>query len=151
MNAVINLFALVVRWGLGLAFVYAGFSKSLDVPGFASVISDYGLVPELLLVPAALFMIAMELIAGLGLIVGYAWALHIVTAMLVLFIGVLAYGLWLGLDVDCGCFGPGDPEGDHHAGARSAIFRDLGMLLGVALLYFQHFYQKRRGGENEEA
>ncbi len=149
MKAAIDLLVILVRWGLGLAFVYAGASKVLDVSGFASVISDYGLLPELLLLPAALFVIAMEIIAGVGLIFGYAWALHIVTVLLALFIGVLAYGLWIGLDVDCGCFGPEDPEGTYHGGARSAILRDLVMLLGVAFLYVQHFYLKRPGKQNE--
>ena len=141
--AAFDLFALLIRWGLGIAFVYAGFTKALDPSALAAIISDYGLVPELLLLPAALFLIAVEIIAGLGLMARQAWALHAVTGLLVMFIAVLAYGLWMGLDVDCGCFGPSDPEGDHHTGALAAIYRDLVMLLGAAVLYFQHFRLKK--------
>ena len=147
----IDLFALLIRWGLGLAFIYAGASKALDVSGFASVISDYGLLPELLLMPAALFLIAIEVVAGVGLILKYTWALHITAALLLLFVAILTYGLWLGLDVDCGCFGPEDPEGAHHSGAESAIFRDIVMLLGVAVLYLQQSYIKSRGQPDGQA
>lgn len=146
-----DLLALLVRWGLGLAFILAGASKALDVDRFATIISDYGLLPELLLFPAAIFLIAIEIVAGVGLILKYHWALHITAGLLVVFIAILAYGLWLGLDVDCGCFGPNDPEGEHHTSAQSAILRDIGMLIGVAILYLQHLHLKRRSQQNDQA
>lgn len=151
MTAAGDFLALLIRWGLALAFIYAGASKAMDVSGFASVISDYGLLPEVLLYPAALFLIAIEIIAGVGLLFNFLWALHITAALLLVFIAILVYGLWLGLDVDCGCFGPEDPEGEHHSGAESAILRDIGMLVGVAVLYLQHFYRKKRAQQGEQA
>jgi hypothetical protein len=42
----------------------------------------------------------------------------------------------LGLDIDCGCFGPEDPESRAYGGLRTALYRDLAMAAGVAYLYW---------------
>jgi hypothetical protein len=59
--------------------------------------------------------------------------------MLIFFIAVLGYGIVLGLDVDCGCFGPDDPEQAYH-GLWSALIRDLGLLVPVLYLFW---FQRR--------
>ena len=48
---------------------------------------------------------------------------------------VLGYGIWMGLDVDCGCFGPEDPEAEAFHGLRLSLFRDLVMMAGVIFIY----------------
>jgi hypothetical protein len=58
-----------------------------------------------------------------------------------LFITILSYGIWLGLDVDCGCFGPEDPEAQAFHGLRLALVRDIIMMLGIFYLYYQRFRQ----------
>ena len=52
-----------------------------------------------------------------------------------LFIVVLGYGIWMGLDVDCGCFGPDGPEAKAFHGLRLSLYRDLVMLVGASLIY----------------
>jgi len=59
--------------------------------------------------------------------------------LIVGFIGVLSYGIAIGLDIDCGCFGPGDPEGEAFHSLRSALMRDCFMLAGAAFLYGWRF------------
>jgi len=56
---------------------------------------------------------------------------------------VLGYGLWLEIDIDCGCFGKDDPEHKFFSNLKIASLRDLFLLLPVAYLY-------RRGGLNTE-
>lgn len=128
------------RIGLGAVFVWSGFNKLLDPLGFAIIIESYGLIPEITVFPAALLLSSIELVAGLGLICDLQYTLGLITGLLVLFLLILGYGLWMGLDADCGCFGPGDPEAGAYHGLRSALYRDLSMLAGIGYLY----YHRRR-------
>lgn len=120
---------------LGLVFIYGGATKLLEPEIFAVLIEAYGLVPEGLLFPVAIGLPLLEVIAGIGLLFDIRGSLALITGMLVLFMIVLAYGIWMGLDVDCGCFGPEDPEAEAFHGLRLALFRDGIMLAGVAFMY----------------
>jgi len=53
-----------------------------------------------------------------------------------LFIAVLIFGIHLGLDIDCGCFGPNDPEAEAFHDLRGALMRDFLLLLAVGYQYF---------------
>lgn len=130
----------VLRWGLALVFLYAGVLKLADPRSFALVIEAYGLVPDGLLMPLAVALPALEVLAALGLIADLRGSLTTISALLVIFILVLGYGLWMGLDVDCGCFGPEDPEGKAYAAIRPAIYRDLVLAAGILLLYGWRFW-----------
>jgi len=91
--------------------------------------------------PIALFLPALEIIAAVGLIFNIRGSLAVVTGLLTLFILILGYGIWLGLDIDCGCFGPEDPESRAYSGLHSALYRDLVMMAAVFFLYFWRFRQ----------
>jgi hypothetical protein len=43
--------------------------------------------------------------------------------------------------VDCGCFGPEDPEAEAFHGLRAFLYRDLAMLAGIAFLYVWRRYR----------
>jgi uncharacterized membrane protein len=123
------------RWTLGIIFIYAGCLKLLDPKTFAVLIGAYGIVPEGLLLPVAVALPALEVAGGIGLFFEIEASLAVVAGLLALFIAVLACGIWMGLDVDCGCFGPEDPEAEAFHGLRSSLYRDLAMLAGVAFIY----------------
>jgi len=125
-----------LRIALGLVFVWSGGIKLLDPQGFAVIIASYGIIPEITVLPVALGLSALEILAGLGLIWDLQWSLGLVTGLLVLFMAILGYGLWMGLDVDCGCFGPEDPESEAFHGLRPALYRDLVMFAGSGFLFF---------------
>ncbi len=95
---------ITVRLILGSVFVYAGVVKILDPKAFASIISQYGLVPESLLVPVAIGLPLVEILAGLGLIFNIRGSLPTIFGLLVMFIFVLWYGILQELNIDCGCF-----------------------------------------------
>ncbi|MGD9333078.1 MAG: MauE/DoxX family redox-associated membrane protein [Desulfobacterales bacterium] len=124
-----------IRWGLALVFFYAGVIKLADPEAFAVIIGAYGLVPEVLLMPVAIILPAIEVLAAIGLWVDLRGSLATVAVLLTVFIAILGYGLWMGLDVDCGCYGPGDPEGRAYAGILAALYRDVVLAGGVLLLY----------------
>ena len=124
-----------LRWGLALVFLYAGLIKLVDPASFAVIIAAYGLVPEGLLMPIAVVLPALEVLAAIGLMVDLRGSLTLMAVLMAIFIAVLGYGLWMGLDVDCGCFGPEDPEGRAFAGMRAALYRDFVLTGGILLLY----------------
>jgi len=124
-----------LRWGLALVFLYAGVLKLADPEAFAVIIEAYGLVPDELLMPLAVVLPALEVLAAVGLLFDLRGSLAFVALLLLIFIVVLGYGLWMGLAVDCGCFGPEAPEGRAYAGIRPALYRDFVLAGGILLLY----------------
>jgi uncharacterized membrane protein YphA (DoxX/SURF4 family) len=134
----------LIRWTLGGIFIYAGSTKLLKLDVFAVLIDAYGLVPEGLLMPVAIGLSLLEVTAGFGLLFDIRGTLALMTVLLVLFMAVLGYGIWLGLDVDCGCFGPGDPEAEAFHGLRPVLFRDLVMMAGVIFIYGWRRYRAIR-------
>ncbi len=135
------------RWTLGFIFIYAGGIKLLEPEIFAVLIEAYGIVPEGLLMPVAIGLPLLEVIAGSGLLFDIRGSLALITGLLLLFIVVLGYGIWMGLDVDCGCFGSEDPEAEAFHGLRLSLFRDLAMLAGVIFIYgWRHYRAIRPAG-----
>lgn len=115
-----------VAWVLAALFLWSAVSKLRDPAAFARTVGDFGLVADGWVRPAAWTLIAAELAAAGLLPLRRASGPALAGALLSLFLGVLAYGLWLGLEVDCGCFGPGE-----HVSLREALVRDV-VLLGLA-------------------
>lgn len=127
------------RWFLAGIMVFAAVPKLSDPAVFAEVIGAYGLLPEFLLLPAAVLLPLVELIAAILLLKGKRSGLWISAMLMLLFIAVLSYGIWLGLDIDCGCFGPGDIESKAFSNLRTALVRDL--FLCIPIIYcFMHTY-----------
>lgn len=120
-------------------FFWSGVQKGLAPQQFAEVVAAYGLLPTLLIVPAALLLIVAEIITAIGLIFEGRGSLALITLMLLLFLAVLGYGIVLGLDIDCGCFGPNDPEHLAFHDLREAFIRDLCLLCACGYLYCWRF------------
>ena len=125
----------LARWGLGIIFIYAGCIKLLEPKTFAVLIEAYGIVPQGLLMPVAVLLPALEMAGGIGLLCEIEGSLAVIAGLLVLFIAILGYGIRMGLDVDCGCFGPDDPEAKAFHGLRGSLYRDLAMLAGIGFMY----------------
>lgn len=131
----------VVRIGLGLVFVAAGGIKLSDPKTFARVLSEWNLVSEGLLPVAAVGLPGLEFLAGWALVFDVRGSLETVSGMIVVFLGLLYYGILADLDIDCGCFTIDDLRG--HATLWQAFYRDLG-LLGTALFLFLCRISRRR-------
>ncbi len=128
---------------LGGIFLWSGVTKLIDLNSFVVIIEAYGLIPENWTMAVAVALSLLEIIAGIGLLLDIPGAEAMTAALLVLFIAVLGYAVWMGLDIDCGCFGPGDPEAEAYTGLRPALYRDLVLLAGVFYLYFFRYYRTR--------
>jgi len=129
------------RWILCAIFLYSGFVKLMDPQLFAILIEAYGLIPEFMVFPVAVILPILEIVAALWIFFNLKGDLYLTAGLLVLFMFVLAYGIILDLDVDCGCFGPMDPETEAFQGLRQALYRDLAMMVGTIYLYFYRFYK----------
>lgn len=125
----------IVRVVYVVLFLYAGVNKLLDPQSFAIVIDAFGLVPDPLIMPIAVALPILEILAALGLLFDVRASLGLMTGLLVFFMAVVSYGIWMGLDIDCGCFGPGDLEGEAYRGLRPALYRNLILAVGIAYLY----------------
>lgn len=136
-----SLIYLMVRILLGTVFLGSGISKLMAPQNFSVIIQSYGLIPDFWILPTAIILSILEVGAGLGLVLDIHGSLAIITALLGVFIVILGYGIWMGFDVDCGCFGPGDPEANAFHGLKPALVRDIIMVMGVFYLYFWRFRQ----------
>jgi hypothetical protein len=97
-----------------------------------------------MVMPVAVALPVVEVACGIGLLFDLEGSLAVLTGLLVLFIAILGYGIHMGLDIDCGCFGPEDPESMAFHGLRTTLYRDLVMLAGVVFLYGWRRYRAIR-------
>jgi len=126
----------------------AGVNKLIQLDIFVMILEVYAgdapwHTPHAQLRPAAIFLSLLECVTGLGLIFDWRGFLTLVTVEMVFFIGVLLFAIWLGLDVDCGCFVLHDPNEPVHDGLKPALYRDLGLLVSIGyLFYWRYFFSK---------
>jgi len=132
---------IVTRAVLGIIFIYAGFAKLLDPKAFAKIIAQYDIIPEVLLPPVAVGLPAVELLAGIGLILNIRGSLSVIFSLLVVFVSVLGYGLLNHLNVDCGCFSEEELRG--FSTLRIAFYRDLVMIAAASYIYaYRRLFQQ---------
>ena len=116
---------------LGAIFVIAAWAK-LRAPWieFAGNLAGFQLLPDWTLEPIAKTLPWCELALGVALISGIwqRWFALIASLLLGLFFTVMVRSYAIGLQIDCGCFGPGEALGP------KTLARDFSMLaLAVAV------------------
>jgi hypothetical protein len=130
------------RWGIGLFFLVAAVPKLFDVTGFAAIIGAYGILPDPLLLPVAVILPIVEIVLAVGLLLNRLQSKIGIAVLLLLFIALLSYAIWLGLDIDCGCFGPEDPESKAFHGLKTALIRDIAVLVCLLPSFWYHKYHQ---------
>lgn len=112
MDALRPWLSLLVRVFIGGYFVVAAVPKIIEPLAFATSIMHYGLVPSWSVNAIALILAWLELIVGIGLIMGIRTKVQALFCggMLVAFTLAVAYAVVLGLKIDCGCFGASGGE-----------------------------------------
>lgn len=125
----------VLRFFFALLLLASAAGKLLDIRGFAAVVGTYQVLPETLLLPAALALSLVELALGLA----FLWGIRLVAAALLTVLLHAGYVVWLGLAylrglhiANCGCFGvfwarPLTPW---------TFLEDGALLAAAAILYF---------------
>ncbi len=92
---------------IGGAFIYAGALKAWDPVKFAGDIANFHILSWPLGVRLAFYLPWLEILCGLALITGWLrqGAVGILSALMLVFIGVTIAAQMRGIDLDCGCFG----------------------------------------------
>jgi uncharacterized membrane protein YphA (DoxX/SURF4 family) len=100
-----NTITTVFRITLGALFLYSGFFKALDFEAFGRVVAMYGILPEVLIPYAAVFLPALELTVGALLAAGYRVRASALVTMALLAVFSVAIGINVarGKSFDCGC------------------------------------------------
>ncbi len=141
---VYQIIELCCRWLLGIVFLYGSIPKVFQMNEFADTVGAYGIVPDVTVFPVAIGIVVLELATGVGLLLQKRMAQHLALILLVVFIGVLTYGIWLGLDIDCGCFAGDENTHSEFSSLKMALLRDLLLLLPLFFLYCQPLFNKTK-------
>lgn len=108
----LDIFLLLSRLALGAIFIYAGYVK-LREPWelFAMNINGYQILPLSMAELAAHVIPWFEVALGVWLLTGFWLRASGTLASLILltFIGLMGRAYLKGMQIDCGCFGSGDP------------------------------------------
>ncbi len=142
MSSIAHVIYHALRILIVLTFLVSGVSKAFNPVQFAAVIEAYGVLPEIMAFPVAVILIVSEIVAAVGLLFEKRGSLTAITIMMLIFLAVLSYGIFIGLDIDCGCFGPNDPEAIAFHDLRGAVVRDLWLLLAIGYLYLFRFINR---------
>ncbi|MGH9746634.1 MAG: MauE/DoxX family redox-associated membrane protein [Candidatus Acidiferrales bacterium] len=133
---------IVGRLALAAIFIVAAYAKlkpqaavpwspgsvRVSLAMFAMQVDSYQLLPPSLVSPAAHLLPPFELLVGLWLLagIGLRYSALITSLLMTLFFAVTVRSYRLGLEINCGCFGPGERLGP------KTLIRD-GSLLALAL------------------
>lgn len=128
---------MLVRLILGGIFILSGVLKLLDIHRFASILYEYGILPDYMINPAAVALPLVEILAGAGLVFNLAFSLELITAMLLMFISVLWFGILKDLNIDCGCFSADEIR--EQGGLQKALYRDFIFIALSVFLYLSRF------------
>ncbi len=127
-------FLFVLRIIVGGVFLYAGILKMGNPQAFADSIASFRMLPAEGIGVLALALPPFEIFAGLLLITGWQLrsAAFSVAALCAVFALALVQALVRRLQVDCGCFGSGEPSAFK---TGMSLGRDLLLLTGSQWLY----------------
>ncbi len=108
-----TLFLLILRLLIGALFTLAGLQKIDNIAAFEQAILHYQLSGPAISTLIATILPWLEIVCGLGLIVGIfpRSSAFVLTALLVGFTIVVFSAMARGLDISCGCFSQ-DPNMD---------------------------------------
>jgi len=137
-----EILTVLIRLILGGIFIYAGAPKIYYPTEFAEALNNYQMLPAEMVTIAAIVLPWVEVIVGGMLVVGF-WmpgTVIIYNGLMVMFICALAYNIYRGLDIKCGCFASSDED------IRVAILRDIPFLCMSLYLYFFTYFKKPDAG-----
>jgi uncharacterized membrane protein YphA (DoxX/SURF4 family) len=140
-NRFLRILVLLVRLALGGIFIYAGAIKLRDPwELFALAINSYGVLPLNLVEVVARTLPWLEIAIGALLVIGIQlrWAATACSLLLLVFFGLMVRAYAKGMEINCGCFGPGDTL------SWKTLLRDGSMLAGSLFVTSMAFLRQSR-------
>ena len=138
------LFAAYAKMKPQAAMSWSSASINTSLSMFAMQVDSYQLLPPQLVSPAAHFLPPFELFLGIWMLSGFLfrYSALMTTLLLGAFFAMMVRTYKMGLEINCGCFGPGERLG------VGTLLRD-GSLLALALaVTVGAFFLSRRKREN---
>ena len=122
---------------LGAIFLFSGIAKGLTPGEFAQQVAGYGILGPRLSSLAAPALIVFEIVLGVALVCAVRPILTATASLVLLlvFIGIEAYGLSAGRTEACGCFGAYSSRTPAEVIGEDLVFAALGAIsVGLFLL-----------------
>lgn len=133
-------FLKILRWSVGLLFIFSGLIKANDPLGLSykmqeffevwgiAFLDDYSLV-------FALSMNTLEIVAGIALLIKFPYkqTLWLLLGLIVFFTFLTGYALFSGKIKTCGCFGDCIP-----LTPKVSFIKDVVLLFAILILLFNH-------------
>jgi len=135
----------ISRYVVVAVLLFAAIPKLLNIADFAGIINAYEMIPLWAVQPVAVFLPIFEIVLAVGLLFNFPLSKYLTILLLLFFIVILGNAIFQGLDIDCGCFGPEDPEHKAFQGLRVAIVRDVVL---IVLLAYSIWYSQYRKSTN---
>lgn len=129
----------IVRLGLSIVFIYAGWAKSRQPMEFADSIASFRIAPFNIIMVLALVLPLFELVMGLLIL----WPSGVRVASLGIFIALAVFVVAIisakirGLTIDCGCFG-------HAVSWRNQVATDIAQDIILMLLAAISYWHAQR-------
>jgi putative oxidoreductase len=122
---------------MGALFVISSITKISDPASFVDSIANYKILPKTLLMPMAIVVPWIQMLAGVMLVLDiYAQSsAFIVSGLLVVYIIAITSAYVRGIDIDCGCFDLLSHLGLEDKVGIKAILRDLGFLVATGWVF----------------
>jgi len=141
--------ALLLRFALGIIFIYAAWTKLFELEGlsvrmkpwelFAMSIDSYQVLPLQWVELVARTLPWFEMAIGVFLIAGiFLRSASVATALLLgMFFTMMVRAYAKGMQINCGCFGTGDPI------SWKTLLRDGSMLAAAVALAVMSFWRRK--------
>jgi uncharacterized membrane protein YphA (DoxX/SURF4 family) len=141
----IFLFAAYAKLKPQAAMHWSGASVRTSLSMFAMQVDSYQLLPPQFVSPAAHFLPLFELFLGLWLLSGilFRYAALSTTLLLGAFFAMMVRTYRMGLEINCGCFGPGERLG------VGTLLRDGSLLAFAIAVTIGAFIISRRARKNK--
>ena len=135
-----QLFLKILRWSVGILFIFSGLIKANDPIGLSykmqeffdvwgiNFLSDYTL-------GFSLIMNTLEIVAGIALLIQFPYkqTLWLLLVLIVFFTFLTGYAFFSGKIKTCGCFGDCIP-----LTPKTSFIKDILLLLSIVTLLFNH-------------
>ncbi len=126
----------VIRLFVGAVLLAAGALKAMDPSLAVMAVGAYGLLPANGALAVGFLLPGVEIAVGAALVAGFLTrgAALLAALLSAMFLFVVGWAHFEGLDIACGCFGPLSPALE--AGWRTAAL-DVAMLAGSVVVWCQ--------------
>ncbi len=140
---------LLLRVVMGGVFVIAAWDKMAHPDRFADIMMNYDILPADLVNLAAVWLAALEVVIGLTVIAGI-WvrsAALLMSGLMLIFVLGIAWALFRGIDLTCGCFSTVAKEKGRD---WLSLWQEIVILIGCILLYVLHLKDQGSTLKNKE-